>query len=88
MLGSLPHSRHPSGHTPCSARCRTAAVRAATRYTLLHERTEPAPRPQHAGCRRLGKTTHPGGAMRLKIERMTYGPDAVAHADDGKTVFV
>ena len=26
--------------------------------------------------------------MRLKIERMTYGPDAVAHAADGKTVFV
>ena len=26
--------------------------------------------------------------MRLKIERMTYGPDAIAHDEDGKTVFV
>ena len=26
--------------------------------------------------------------MRLTIERMTYGPDAIAHAEDGKTVFV
>ena len=26
--------------------------------------------------------------MKLKIERMTYGPDAVAHTEDGKTVFV
>ncbi|MDO4539164.1 MAG: TRAM domain-containing protein, partial [Coriobacteriales bacterium] len=26
--------------------------------------------------------------QRLTIERMTYGPDAIAHAADGKTVFV
>lgn len=26
--------------------------------------------------------------MRLKIERMVYGPDAIAHTDDGKAVFV
>ena len=26
--------------------------------------------------------------MKLTIERMTYGPDAIAHAEDGKTVFV
>ena len=26
--------------------------------------------------------------MRLKIESMAYGPDAVAHADDGRAVFV
>lgn len=27
-------------------------------------------------------------AMRLSIERMAYGTDAIAHSDDGKTVFV
>ena len=26
--------------------------------------------------------------MRLTIERMTYGPDAIAHTEEGKTVFV
>ena len=26
--------------------------------------------------------------MRLSIERMTYGPDAIAHTEEGKTVFV
>ncbi len=26
--------------------------------------------------------------MQLTVERMTYGPDAIAHAEDGKTVFV
>lgn len=26
--------------------------------------------------------------LTLKVERMTYGPDAIAHRDDGKTVFV
>jgi 23S rRNA (uracil1939-C5)-methyltransferase len=26
--------------------------------------------------------------IRLRLERMTYGTDAIAHADDGKTVFV
>ena len=26
--------------------------------------------------------------MRLSIERMTYGPDAIAHTEDGKCVFV
>lgn len=26
--------------------------------------------------------------MRLQIERMTYGPDAIAHTSEGKTVFV
>lgn len=26
--------------------------------------------------------------MRLSIERMSYGPDAIAHGDDGKVVFV
>ena len=26
--------------------------------------------------------------MRLTIERMTYGPDAIAHTEEGKTVLV
>ncbi len=29
-----------------------------------------------------------GNQLRLSIERMAYGADAIAHADDGKTVFV
>ena len=29
-----------------------------------------------------------GSSIRLEVERMAYGADAIAHADDGKTVFV
>lgn len=29
-----------------------------------------------------------GETLTLKVERLAYGPDAVAHSDDGKTVFV
>lgn len=29
-----------------------------------------------------------GTSIRLKVERMAYGADAIAHAEDGKTVFV
>ena len=32
--------------------------------------------------------THNAPTVQLRIERMTYGTDAIAHADDGKTVFV
>jgi len=32
--------------------------------------------------------THGTSTVQLRIERMTYGADAIAHADDGKTVFV
>ena len=28
------------------------------------------------------------GSLRMRIERMSYGPDAIAHSDEGKTVFV
>lgn len=33
---------------------------------------------------------HPSSheTLTLEVERMTYGPDAIAHRDDGKTVFV
>ena len=26
--------------------------------------------------------------MKLTVERMTYGPDAIAHDETGKTVFI
>ena len=33
-------------------------------------------------------STQDGGTVRLAVERMTYGADAIAHSEDGKTVFV
>ncbi len=40
-----------------------------------------------SGAARSGSAPVTGSAMRLHVERMTYGSDAVAHAEDGRVVF-
>ena len=41
-----------------------------------------------SGAERPGAAQADGNTMRLQVERMTYGSDAIAHAEDGRAVFV